>query len=224
MLLIIVRSVRGSSSDPCEARRGDRNRKGFGRSTAAAPGLALAVKTRSDSLKKPALPPPAEDLVGVAEDVEEGSGGKGEYEKEEEEEEDEEEDGEEGEWDWKDWEDRILEDTVPLVGFSRMILHSGKYDIGVRLSPEHESAIVERVLKYHPAYEEKVGCGIDHIMIDYHPDYPTSRCMFVVHKDGTAIDFSYWKCIKGLIRKKYPLFAKTFIAKHFKRRRRVRLR
>jgi hypothetical protein len=27
---------------------------------------------------------------------------------------------------WVDWEDLILEDTVPLVGFVRMILHSGK--------------------------------------------------------------------------------------------------
>ncbi|XP_042481993.1 uncharacterized protein LOC122062425 isoform X1 [Macadamia integrifolia] len=27
---------------------------------------------------------------------------------------------------WVDWEDRILQDTVPLVGFVRMILHSGR--------------------------------------------------------------------------------------------------
>lgn len=27
---------------------------------------------------------------------------------------------------WIDWEDKILEDTVPLVGFVRMILHSGR--------------------------------------------------------------------------------------------------
>jgi hypothetical protein len=27
---------------------------------------------------------------------------------------------------WVDWEDQILEDTVPLVGFVRMILHSGQ--------------------------------------------------------------------------------------------------
>ena len=27
---------------------------------------------------------------------------------------------------WVDWEDKILEDTVPLVGFVRMILHSEK--------------------------------------------------------------------------------------------------
>ena len=26
-----------------------------------------------------------------------------------------------------DWEDQILQDTVPLVSFVRMILHSGKY-------------------------------------------------------------------------------------------------
>lgn len=27
---------------------------------------------------------------------------------------------------WEDWEDRILEETVPLVGFVRTVLHSGK--------------------------------------------------------------------------------------------------
>ncbi|KAF6139103.1 hypothetical protein GIB67_010829 [Kingdonia uniflora] len=35
------------------------------------------------------------------------------------------EDGKSGDEDWVDWEDQILEDTVPLVGFVRMILHSG---------------------------------------------------------------------------------------------------
>lgn len=40
----------------------------------------------------------------------------------------EEEDEESGEGDeFVDWEDKILEVTVPLVGFVRMILHSGKY-------------------------------------------------------------------------------------------------
>ncbi|KAI5006199.1 hypothetical protein ZWY2020_033442 [Hordeum vulgare] len=34
---------------------------------------------------------------------------------------------------WVDWEDLILEDTVPLVGFVRMILHSGKYSSGERV-------------------------------------------------------------------------------------------
>lgn len=35
-------------------------------------------------------------------------------------------DEEEEEEDWVDWEDKILEDTVPLVGCVRMILHSGR--------------------------------------------------------------------------------------------------
>lgn len=35
---------------------------------------------------------------------------------------------------WVDWEDQILEDTVPLVGFVRMILHSGKYVFFLQLN------------------------------------------------------------------------------------------
>ncbi|XP_057533818.1 protein DCL, chloroplastic [Amaranthus tricolor] len=121
---------------------------------------------------------------------------------------------------WIDWEDQILEDTVPLVGFVRMILHSGKYQSGDRLSAEHERTILERLLPYHPEYEKKIGCGVDYITIGYHPQFQDSRCMFIVRKDGELVDFSYWKCIKGLIRKNYPLYADSFILKHFRRRKR----
>ncbi|KAH6758951.1 DCL protein [Perilla frutescens var. frutescens] len=121
---------------------------------------------------------------------------------------------------WVDWEDQILEDTVPLVGFVRMILHSGKYECGDRLSPEHERTILERVLPFHPDYETKIGCGVDYISIGYHPNFGSSRCLFIVRKDGELVDFSYWKCIKGLIRKNYPLYADSFILRHFRRRRR----
>lgn len=121
---------------------------------------------------------------------------------------------------WVDWEDQILEDTVPLVGFVRMILHSGKYQSGERLSPDHERTILERLLPYHPESEKKIGCGIDYITVGYHPQFEDSRCLFIVRKDGELVDFSYWKCIKGFIRKTYPLYADTFILKHFRRRRR----
>ncbi|KAJ1397386.1 hypothetical protein SESBI_31819 [Sesbania bispinosa] len=66
---------------------------------------------------------------------------------------------------WIDWEDQILEDTVPLVGFVRMVLHSGQYESGDRLSPEHEKTIVEKLLPFHPESEKKIGCGIDYITI-----------------------------------------------------------
>ncbi|KAK9163333.1 hypothetical protein Syun_004235 [Stephania yunnanensis] len=131
------------------------------------------------------------------------------------------EDGEEpDEEEWDDWENRILEDTVPLVGFVRMILHSGKYESGDKLNPEHEKTIIERLLPYHPEFEKKVGCGIDHITIGYHPDFEKSRCLFIVRKDGELVDFSYWKCLKGLIRKNYPRYADSFILRHFRQRRR----
>ncbi|XP_031496364.1 protein DCL homolog, chloroplastic [Nymphaea colorata] len=121
---------------------------------------------------------------------------------------------------WVNWEDRILEDTVPLVGFVRMVLHSGKYQSGDRLSMEHEKKIIERLLPYHPEVEKKIGCGIDFITIGFHPDFENSRCLFIVRKDGLAVDFSFWKCIKGFIRKKYPLYADSFIIRHFRHRRR----
>ncbi|XP_058097160.1 protein DCL, chloroplastic [Magnolia sinica] len=122
---------------------------------------------------------------------------------------------------WVDWEDQILEETVPLVGFVRMILHSGKYESGDRLSPEHEKTILERILPHHPEFEKKIGCGIDYITVGYHPDFEDSRCLFIVRKDGEVVDFSYWKCIKGLIKKNYPLYADSFILRHFRRRRRT---
>ncbi|XP_074273274.1 protein DCL, chloroplastic [Silene latifolia] len=167
-----------------------------------------AVKTGSqeshgpDLLRKPIISPlsTAKNSVGE-EDVEE-------------------EDGRSGEDRWLDWEDQILEDTVPLVGFVRMILHSGKYQSGDRLSPEHETTILERLLPYHPECVKKIGCGIDYITIGYHPQFEESRCLFIVRKDGELEDFSYWKCIKGLIRKTYPQYADSFILKHFRRRRR----
>ncbi|WVZ73509.1 hypothetical protein U9M48_021808 [Paspalum notatum var. saurae] len=119
---------------------------------------------------------------------------------------------------WVDWEDLILEDTVPLVGFVRMVLHSGKYESGDHLSPEHEKAILDRLLPYHPQYEKKVGCGIDYITVGLHPEFENSRCLFIVRKDGERVDFSFWKCIKGLIRQKYPMYADSFILRHFRRR------
>nr|GEW21522.1 protein DCL, chloroplastic [Tanacetum cinerariifolium] len=105
---------------------------------------------------------------------------------------------------WIDWEDQILEDTVPLVGFVRMILHSGKYASGERLSPEHERTILERLLPHHPESEKKIGCGVSYITVGYHPDFESSRCLFIVRTDGEMVDFSYWKCIKGFLILAFP--------------------
>ncbi|XP_050214981.1 protein DCL homolog, chloroplastic [Mercurialis annua] len=157
--------------------------------------------------RRPTVRSEKEEVGRIVEDVEGINGNRNNYK----------DDNDDGEL--VDWEDQILEDTVPLVGFVRMILHSGKYENGDRLSPEHERTILERLLPFHPEYEKKIGCGIDYITVGHHPEFESSRCMFIVRKDGQLVDFSYWKCIKGLIRKNYPLYADSFILRHFHRRR-----
>ncbi|XP_058783155.1 protein DCL, chloroplastic-like [Vicia villosa] len=107
------------------------------------------------------------------------------------------------EYKWVDLENQILEDVVPLVEFVKMILHSGLYEYGDRLNQEHEKIILEKLIPFHPESDKKIGCGVDYITIGCHPDFNDSRCMFIVQKDGKMVDFSYWKCIKGLIGKNY---------------------
>ncbi|KAB5568919.1 hypothetical protein DKX38_002712 [Salix brachista] len=180
----------------------------FNRTAFVSPGVC-AIKTGSDGsdlLRKPTASS-EQDLFGISEEEEEEEDSEGEKE----------EDEDEG---FVDWEDRILEDTVPLVGFVRMILHSDRYESGDRLTEEHERTIVDRLLVYHPDFDKKIGCGIDYIAVGYHPDFADSRCLFIVRKDGQSVDFSYWKCLNGLIKKNYPLYADSFIQTHFRQQRR----
>ncbi|KAF4383985.1 hypothetical protein F8388_018737 [Cannabis sativa] len=66
---------------------------------------------------------------------------------------------------WKNKEDEILKDISPIILLTKDILHSGMYMDGERLTPEDEKAVVERLLAYHPHAEDKIGCGLDSIML-----------------------------------------------------------
>nr|DAD41356.1 TPA_asm: hypothetical protein HUJ06_015679 [Nelumbo nucifera] len=118
---------------------------------------------------------------------------------------------------WKDREAEILRDIEPITFLTKEILHSNKYKDGERLTDEDEKAVVEKLLAYHPHSEDKIGCGLDSIMVDRHPQFRHSRCLFVVRTDGGWIDFSYQKCLREYIRNKYPSHAERFIREHFKR-------
>ncbi|KAJ4701700.1 DNA-directed RNA polymerase subunit [Melia azedarach] len=118
---------------------------------------------------------------------------------------------------WKDKEEEILRDIEPILFLTKEILHSDRYMDGERLTAEDERAVVERLLAYHPHSEDKIGCGLDSIMVDRHPQFRHSRCLFVVRTDGGWIDFSYQKCLRAYIRDKYPSHAERFIKEHFKR-------
>ncbi|XP_020102975.1 protein DCL, chloroplastic isoform X2 [Ananas comosus] len=118
---------------------------------------------------------------------------------------------------WKDKEAEILSDIGPIIALTKNILHSNRYRDGEHLSAEDQKAVVEKLLAYHPHSEDKIGCGLNSVMVDRHPQFRYSRCLFVVRNDGGWIDFSYQKCLRAYIREKYPSHAERFIREHFKR-------
>ncbi|KAF8410118.1 hypothetical protein HHK36_002640 [Tetracentron sinense] len=65
----------------------------------------------------------------------------------------------------KDREAEILRDIEPITSLAKEILHSNRYVDGERLTAEDEKAVVEKLLVYHPHFEDKIGCGIDSIMV-----------------------------------------------------------
>ncbi|XP_057469111.1 protein DCL homolog, chloroplastic-like [Actinidia eriantha] len=112
---------------------------------------------------------------------------------------------------WKDKEYEIVRDIEPITLLTKEILHSDRYMDGERLTAEDERAVVEKLLVYHPHSEDKIGCGLDSIIVDRHPEFRCSRCLFVVRTDGGWIDFSYHECLRAYIRRKYPSCAERFI-------------
>ncbi|XP_021646377.2 protein DCL homolog, chloroplastic isoform X1 [Hevea brasiliensis] len=117
---------------------------------------------------------------------------------------------------WKQMEGEILRDIEAITCLAKEILHSDRYLDGEHLTAEDEKAVVENVLIYHPNSEDKIGCGLGSIMVDRHPKFRHSRCLFVVRTDGGWIDF-YQKCLRAYIRDKYPTYAERFIREHLKR-------
>nr|AJA90763.1 DNA-directed RNA polymerase V largest subunit like [Ephedra trifurca] len=105
----------------------------------------------------------------------------------------------------------MWQELEPLVTSIKRILRPSSYTNGERLQPQDEAEVLEKVLVHHHNAQGKRGCGVDYLMIDYHNEYPTSRCFFIVRKDGTRTDFSYIKCLKALVETKYPEHAENFI-------------
>ncbi|XP_037493896.1 uncharacterized protein LOC105630912 isoform X2 [Jatropha curcas] len=67
---------------------------------------------------------------------------------------------------WKDKEDEILRDIEPITCLTKEILHSDRYLDGERLTADDEKLVVEKLLTYHPNSEDKIGSGLDSIMVN----------------------------------------------------------
>ncbi|KAH7441757.1 hypothetical protein KP509_03G053200 [Ceratopteris richardii] len=82
------------------------------------------------------------------------------------------------------------------------ILHHSGYEPGDRLNADDAKFVLEQVLAHHPEKEVKLGCGAEYVMIDSHADHQVN-CFWVVRKDSSKTDFSYWKCLERLFEMNY---------------------
>jgi len=55
------------------------------------------------------------------------------------------------------------------------------------------------LLSYHENGEAKLN-NLKHFVVDVHPNYIDTRCLFAVKEDGTREDFSVVKCIDKIER------------------------
>ncbi|KAF2579006.1 protein DCL, chloroplastic isoform X2 [Brassica napus] len=68
---------------------------------------------------------------------------------------------------WKNLEAEILGDIEPIALLAKDVLHSDRYLDGERLDFEDEKIIMEKLLAFHPYAKDKIGCGLDFIMVRY---------------------------------------------------------
>jgi hypothetical protein len=55
-------------------------------------------------------------------------------------------------------------------------------------------------LGYHDNADAKLK-NLKHFVVDVHPNYMDTRCLFAVKEDGSREDFSVVKCIDSIERK-----------------------
>ena len=61
--------------------------------------------------------------------------------------------------------------------------------------PEPHHSFLCALVARHPRSAEKVGAGIHHFAIE--PAMGGTRCFYVTRADGTKVDFSTLKCVRG---------------------------
>lgn len=62
---------------------------------------------------------------------------------------------------------------------------------------ESEFKLVKELLAFHDHGEEKLK-NLKHFVVDVHPNYVDTRCLFAVKEDGSREDFSIVKCVHNI--------------------------
>jgi hypothetical protein len=58
-------------------------------------------------------------------------------------------------------------------------------------------SFVSDLLAIHPESEQKIGCGISRIFVDFDAQYHRNKCFYLERHDGSSTDFSWVSCIDG---------------------------
>ncbi|PWA86646.1 nuclear RNA polymerase D1B [Artemisia annua] len=114
-------------------------------------------------------------------------------------------------------EQEILTEIDPIMITIKRILNQEGYNDGDPLSADDQTCIIDHVFNHHPDKDQKMGAGIDYVMVAKHKHFPDSRCFYVVSTDGRKEDFSYIKCLQNFVIRKYPDKGDEFISKYLKK-------
>jgi len=80
---------------------------------------------------------------------------------------------------------------------------------GKEVTKEQAAIVVDLLRTYHPKAQEKIGAGVEAVVVKAHPMHG-SKCFFVVRKDGSEEDFSFRKCLEYVTSQRYArLFRHT---------------
>lgn len=69
--------------------------------------------------------------------------------------------------------------------------------IGERIKEPYHTALLNLV-SLHKKKDEKLK-DLDYFEANEHPDHNKTKCFFAVKKDGSKVDFSYFKCIRQVL-------------------------
>ena len=61
----------------------------------------------------------------------------------------------------------------------------------------YDEEFLKVLLSNHEKHDDKMK-DFEHFSVDTHPDYPNTRCFFVVRKDGSKEDFSMSRCVQNM--------------------------
>ncbi|MEW5315456.1 MAG: hypothetical protein WDW38_006882 [Sanguina aurantia] len=71
--------------------------------------------------------------------------------------------------------------------------------LGTDFNEYEHLALLDLLKKGHPAPESKIGSGLRSFQVRrFSVDDPLAKALFAVRKDGSAVDFSYMKCLVSL--------------------------